>query len=158
MASQDRLGPGPQGALDSTVPHHHMAYKIIGVAMAVHNKLGPGHREEVYQQAMLKKLPEAGLTTEEQVPVAVTLDGGDLLTYYLDLLIEQAVIVELKAHSHPLTNDDLAQVIDYLAATGFPVALLLNFGKPRLEYRRILPPRKLALQRRREWTKPLPPS
>ncbi len=156
MVSQDR--PRSQGSLDPTVPHHHTAYKIIGIAMEVHNKLGPGHREEVYQQAMLKKLPEAGLTTQEQVPVEVTLDGESLLTYYLDLLVEQAVIVELKAHSRPLTNDDLAQVIDYLAATGFPVALLLNFGRSRLEYRRILPPRKIATHRRREWTKPLPPS
>jgi len=156
MSSQDR--PRLQSGLDATVPHHHTAYKIIGIAMDVHNKLGPGHREEVYQQAMLKKLPEAGLTSQEQVPVEVTLDGQDLLTYYLDLLVEEAVIVELKAHYHPLTNDDLAQVIDYLAATGFPVALLLNFGRSRLEYRRILPPHKITIHRRREWTKPPPPS
>lgn len=49
---------------------------------------------------MVKKPPEAGLTTEEQVPVAVSLDESDLLTYYLDVLVEQAVIVELKAHSY----------------------------------------------------------
>ena len=156
MVSQDR--PDSQSGLDPTVPHHHTTYRIIGVAMEVHNKLGPGHREEVYQRAMLKRLSEAGLTTQEQVPVEVTLDGEDLLTYYLDLLVEQAVIVELKAQSHPLTNDDLAQVIDYLAATGFPVALLLNSGRSRLQYRRILPPRKTAGQRRREWTRPLPPT
>ncbi len=156
MAGED--SPRPQGSLDPTVPHHQTAYRIIGAAMEVHNELGPGHREEVYQQAMVKRLPEAGLTTQEQVPVEVTLDGESLLTHYLDLLVEQAVIVELKAHSHPLTNDDVAQVIDYLAATGLPVALLLNFGRSRLEYRRILPPRKIAVHRRRQWTKPLPPS
>lgn len=122
--------------------------------MAVHNDLGPGDREEVYQRAIVRRLPEAGLAVEEQVPVPVALDGGALLTYYLDLRVEQDVIVELKAVSHPATSDDIAQVIDYLAATGYPVALLLNYGRDRLEYRRILPPRKIAGHRRRRWSKP----
>ena len=140
--------------LDPAVPHSDVTYRIIGVPMGVHNELGPGHREEVYQRAMVNKLPEAGLVTEEQCPVEVTLEGESLLTYYLDLLVEEEVIVELKALVHPLTNDDVAQVIDYLAATGYPVALPLNFGRPRLEFKRILPPRQVADHRRRQWTKP----
>jgi len=138
-------------------PDEDVTYKIIGTAMAVHNDLGPGHREEVYQKAMVARLPDAGLVVEEQVPAEVALDGGSLLTYVLDLLIERQVIVELKAVSHPVTNDDIAQVIDYLAATGLPVALLLNFGLTRLEFRRIFPPAKIAVHRRRQWTKPAVP-
>ncbi|HLC23959.1 MAG TPA: GxxExxY protein [Dehalococcoidia bacterium] len=138
-------------------PDEDVTYKIIGTAMAVHNDLGPGHREEVYQKAMVARLPDAGLVVEEQVPAEVALDGGSLLTYVLDLLIERQVIVELKAVSHPVTNDDIAQVIDYLAATGLPVALLLNFGRTRLEFRRIFPPAKIAVHRRRQWTKPAVP-
>lgn len=149
---------GAQASGDANVPRKEVTYKVIGVAMGVHNELGPGHREEVYQQAMVKSLPEAGLVVEEQVPIEITLDGTSLLTYYLDLRVEQDVIVELKALSHPVTNDDLAQVIDYLAATGCPVALLLNFGRDRLEYRRVLPPRKIADRRRRRWSKPALPS
>lgn len=140
------------------MPRTDVTFRVIGVAMAVHNELGPGHREEVYQRAMVKRLPEAGLVVEEGVPVEVSLDGGTLLTHYLDLRVEHDVIVELKALSHPLTSDDLAQVIDYLAATGYPVALLLNFGRDRLEYRRILPPKKIADRRRRLWSKPAPRS
>ena len=141
-------------SLNEDAPHADITRAIIGVAMRVHNALGPGHREEVYQQAMNRQLPEAGLEALDQVPVEVALDGGGLLVYCLDLLIEQKVIVELKALSHPVTNDDLAQVIDYLAATSYPVALLLNFGRTRLEFRRIFPPAKIAAHRRRLWTKP----
>ena len=125
--------------------------------MTIHNSIGPGHREEVYQQALLRQLPESGLEVMEEVPVEVALDGGTSLMYCLDLLVEGKVIVELKATSHPLTNDDLAQVIAYLAASGHPVALLLNFGRPRLEFRRIFPPRKIQDHRRRSWTKPASP-
>src|SRR3990172_3407955 len=102
--------------LNSDAPRQEVTYRITGAAMRVHSDLGPGHREEVYERAMLSRLPEAGLTVEQQVPVEVSLDDGDLLIYYLDLLVEQDVIVEIKALSHPLTNDDLAQGIDYLAA------------------------------------------
>ena len=144
--------------LNSNAPRHEVTYRVIGAAMRVHSDLGPGHREEVYERAMLSRLPEAGLTVEQQVPVEVSLDDGDLLIYYLDLLVEQDVIVEIKALSHPLTNDDLAQVIDYLAATRHPVALLLNFGRARLEYRRIFPPRAISPCRRRRWSKPALPS
>ena len=138
-------------------PHADVTCRIIGAAMAVHNELGPGHREEVYQRAMAMRLPIAGLVVEEQVPAEITMDSGDLLIYLLDLLVEHEVIVELKALSHPLTNDDIAQVIDYLAATGLPIALLLNFGRTRLEFRRIFPPKKVSVHRRRQWTKPVVP-
>ncbi|MBI2907081.1 MAG: GxxExxY protein [Chloroflexi bacterium] len=76
--------------------------------------------------------------------------------YYLDLPVEQKVIVELKTTSHPLTSDDLAQVIDCLAASGHPVALFLNFDRPRLEFRHIFPPQKIQDHRRRSWTKSPP--
>ena len=145
---------GGKGGLNTDAPHADITGAIIGVAMKLHNALGPGHREEVYQQAMNRQLPEAGLAVLDQVPVEVALDDGGLLVYYLDLLVEQKVIVELKALSHPVTNYDLAQVIDYLAATNYCVALLLNFGRTRLEFRRIFPPMKILTHRRHLWTKP----
>ena len=154
MREERTVGDRTESRLNVDAPHADVTHAIIGVAMRVHNELGPGHREEVYQQAMVRLLPDRGLEVVEQVPVQVALDGDDLLTYYLDLLVEREVIVELKAFSHPVTNDDLAQVIDYLAATGHPVALLLNFGRARLEFRRVFPPRRLAEHRRRRWTRP----
>jgi GxxExxY protein len=86
---------------------------------------------------------EAGLKVSEEHHIEVY-DGDRWLgRLYLDHLVEDCVVVEVKAFSHMLTNEEVAQVICYLAATGLRVGLLINFGRKRLEYRRILPPRKL---------------
>jgi len=116
-------------------------FKVIGAAMYVHNKLGPGLREAVYQSALSFAMRDAGLAFEEEKPVQVTLDGEQVGLFYLDHLVEDAVVVEEKALSHLLTNEEVAQVITYLKATEKPLGLLLNFGRRRLEYKRILPPR-----------------
>jgi len=69
----------------------------------------------------------------------VIYQGTAVALFYLDLFVEQVVVVEVKALAHQLTNDEQAQVINYVTAAGAPVGLLLNFGRPRLEYRRIFP-------------------
>ena len=66
-------------------------------------------------------------------------EGIQVAVFYLDLFAEQQVVIEVKAFSHQLTNDELAQVINYLKATGAPVGLLFNFGRRKLEYRRVFP-------------------
>ena len=110
-------------------PYGDITYKIIGAAMEVHNKLGPGHKEIVYQKALSTKMLGVGLSLEEEKPI--------------EIFIDDVVVVEEKALSHLLTNEEIAQVITYLAATGLPVGLLLNFGRKRLEFKRIFPPKKL---------------
>ncbi len=132
-----------------------LTYKIIGLAMEVHNELGPGHREYVYHNAMVAKLKQTDLNFEDEPDCPVVLDdktvvGGNRP----DLVVEQTAIVELKARSHLMTKDEQAQVIGYFAALpDCPVALLINFGRPRLEYHRLLPPKKLQAYRREEWGK-----
>lgn len=116
-----------------------LTYKLIGLAMEVHNELGYGFKEEVYEKALEVKLNHAGIEPNRQFEVAVDLQGERVATFYLDLFPNQQVVVEIKAFSHQLTNDELAQVINYLKATGAPVALLFNFGRRRLEHRRIFP-------------------
>ncbi len=125
------------------VPHQDLTYKIIGCAMSVHNELGPGLREGIYQRALALKMDQAGLAHCEERPVEIYVDGACVGLLYLDHLVEDSVIVEIKALRHLLTNDEIGQVITYLAATGYPVGLLFNFAGNSLEYRRILPPRKL---------------
>ncbi|HEX9641365.1 MAG TPA: GxxExxY protein [Candidatus Krumholzibacteria bacterium] len=139
-----------------TVPHTDLTYRIIGCAMKVHGELGPGLKEVMYHRALSKTLQEAGLSFEEEHGVEVEVDGTIVGRLYLDHLVEDSVVVEEKALSHLLTEDEIAQVITYLAATGYSVGLLLNFGRRRLQFRRILPPRKLDAWkervRRYAWT------
>jgi len=116
-----------------------LTFRIIGAAMQVHNKLGMGYKEEVYEKALEVELNQQGMEAIRQYPVSVEYEQQPVAVFYLDLFVEGQVVVEVKAFSHQLTNDELAQVINYLKATNAKVGLLLNFGRRRLEYRRIFP-------------------
>ena len=114
-----------------------LTYKIIGAAMAVHNEIGYGFKEEVYEKALEVKLNHAGIEPNRQYESNVEYEGERVATFYLDLFPNLQVVVEVKAFSHQLTNDELARVINYLKATGASVGLLFNFGRRKLEYRRV---------------------
>ena len=116
-----------------------LTYRIIGAAMAVHNEIGHGFKEEVYENALEVKLNHDGILVDRQYEVHVEYQGEQVAIFYLDLFAESQVVIEVKAFSHQLTNDELAQVINYLKATGAPVGLLFNFGRRKLEYRRVFP-------------------
>jgi len=126
--------------LDPMIPYQDLTYKIIGAGMRVHGRLGPGLKEEHYQRALAIELRQLDITVTEEYYVEIHDNDEWLGRLYLDLLVEDAIIVETKAFPHLLTNEEVAQVICYLAATGYKVALLLNFGRKRLQYKRILPP------------------
>ena len=112
--------------------------------MRVHNRLGPGLKEQHYQRALTAEMQEDGLLVEEEYPMEIY-DGDTWLgRLYIDQWVEEKVVVEIKALSHLLTNLEVAQTISYLAATKASVGLLINFGRRRLEYKRILPPKKLT--------------
>ena len=121
-----------------------ITYKVIGMAMEVHSRLGPGLREEHYQKATEEMLSKSGLNYEAQKQIEVYLGKRLLGLLFTDLLIEGLVVVELKALSHQMTNDEIAQVITYLKAEGAEVGLLLNYGRKYLEYKRIFPPKKIT--------------
>ena len=116
-----------------------LTYRIIGAAMAVHNEIGPGFKEDVYEKALDVKLNHGEVNVERQYPVPVQFEGEQVAIFHLDLFAESQVVIEVKAFSHQLTNDELAQIINYLKATGAPVGLLFNFGRRKLEYRRVFP-------------------
>ncbi len=116
-----------------------LTFKIIGAAMTVHNKLGPGYKEEIYERAFAQELNSREIEVETQYPVSVEMDDQQVGLFYLDLFVENQVVVEIKAFSHQLTNDELAQVINYLKATDAPIGLLFNFGRRKLDYRRVFP-------------------
>lgn len=129
---------------DPTIPHQQLTYQIIGAAMRVHNALGPGYREQSYQRALTAEMLNLGLRVEEERPFDLYLNHVFIGRIYLDHLVEDTIVVEVKAFPHLLTNEEVAQVITYLAATDLKVGLLFNSGWKRLQHRRILQPRIVA--------------
>ena len=109
--------------------------QIIGLAMKVHSALGPGFLESVYQNALIWELRKAGLKAEAERPISVRYDGQIVGAFTADLLVNNSVIVELKA-SQSLAKAYEVQLVNYLTATGFDEGLLLNFGAERLEFKK----------------------
>jgi GxxExxY protein len=112
-----------------------LSYKIVGLAMEVHSKLGYGFLEKVYENAMMVLLRREGIHAKQQAPITVYFDGEVVGDYYADILVEDNIILELKAIER-ITDAHRAQTLNYLKATGLHLAILLNFGKERLKYER----------------------
>ena len=114
-----------------------LSRKIIGVASKVHKELGPGFLENIYEEALKIEFSEHNLKFDSQKEIKVKYLGIEIGTHRLDLLVENKVIVELKAVKE-LTDIHFAQLRSYLKATGLKVGLLLNFAKPTLEIKRVV--------------------
>ena len=112
--------------------------KIIGCAYNVSNSLGIGFVEKVYENAMVIALQKTGSQVEQQYPIKVLFEDVIVGEFYADLFVDGRVLVELKAVSM-LNQDHTAQALNYLRATGADVCLLLNFAKPKIEIKRLLP-------------------
>ncbi len=110
--------------------------QIIGCAFKVANTLGPGFLEKVYENALLHELRKAGLKVEAQKSIQVWYDGELVGEFAADLLVEERTLVELKA-CRALSEAHVVQGLNYLAATGLTTCLLLNFGTPKVEVRRL---------------------
>jgi GxxExxY protein len=111
--------------------------RIIGCAFTVGNELGSGFVEKVYENALAHELRIAGLAVEQQYGITVLYKGVTVGVYAADLLVEGSVIVELKA-IRELDDVHRAQCLNYLKATGLRLCLLINFGKPRVEVKRLM--------------------
>jgi GxxExxY protein len=109
--------------------------QVIGLAMKVHSALGPGFLESVYQNALIWELRKSGLKSEAQKPVSVQYDGQIVGAFAADLLVNDSVIVEVKA-IQALAKAHEIQLVNYLAATGLDEGLLLNFGAERLQFKK----------------------
>ena len=109
--------------------------KIIGCAMKVHSTLGPGFLESVYKKALAHELRKAGLKVECEKPITVLYDGVPVGDFSADMLVEDRVMLELKANQ-ALAPANEVQLVNYLTATGIELGLLLNFGAAKLEFKR----------------------
>ncbi|MBZ5521519.1 MAG: GxxExxY protein [Acidobacteriia bacterium] len=121
---------------DQPRKHWQLCNEIIGVFYAVYRELGYGFLEAVYEEAIALALMEAGFTVARQVPVPVWFRGKRIGEYKADLVVNNAVLLELKA-ARALDSSHEAQSLNYLRATEIEVALLLNFG-PKPHFRRFV--------------------
>ena len=113
-------------------------YEIIGAAMEVHRQLGHGFLETVYQEALSIEFAARGLPFQREVELPVFYKSQSLrCSYRADFICFETVLVELKALAHMSTIHE-AQVLNYLKATGLHRALLINFGAPSLEHKRLI--------------------
>ena len=117
-------------------PHTGTTGKILECAFDVLNTLGCGFLEKVYENAMVVALREAGIEVSQQVPLRVHYKDVLVGDYIADVVVDNAVLVEIKA-TEEHSPVYVAQVLNYLRASELPVGLLLNFGRPKLFYRRL---------------------
>ena len=114
-----------------------LSNQIIGAAIRVHKELGPGFLESIYEEALKVELSQNGLDFASQMEIQIEYLEVPVGLHRLDLLVQNEVIVELKAVKE-LADIHFAQLRAYLKATGMKVGLLLNFSKPTLEVRRVV--------------------
>ena len=110
---------------------------IIGCAYTLANILGHGFIEKIYENALNHELSKSGLRVKQQYPIQVMYDGVVVGDYVADLLVNDQILLEIKA-VNKIQDAHLAQCLNYLKATGYKICLLINFGKPRLEVKRVI--------------------
>lgn len=114
-----------------------LSYKIMEIAFEIHNQLGPGFTEDIYERAFQYELDFRKISYRKQQPIQINYKGVELGIYRLDLLVENLIIVELKAVAAllPLHKQ---QVLSYLKATSCRLGILINFGSLKVEAQRIV--------------------
>lgn len=116
-----------------TLIYPDLSYQIVGLAMDVHNRLGAGFLEKVYENALMTLLRKAGIRAQQQYSVKVYFEGEEVGSYIADIVVDDSIILELKSQEM-ITSANRAQTLNYLKATGYKLAIILNFGKTRLQY------------------------
>lgn len=110
--------------------------RIIQCAFKVSNTLGCGFLEKVYENALAHELRKAGMAVKQQSPIVIRYDGVVVGDYIADLIVDDRVLLELKAVKE-FDGIHMAQCLNYLKATGLSLCLLMNFGKPKVDVKRI---------------------
>jgi len=120
-----------------------LAGKVIGAAMEVHRFLGPGFVESVYENALLVELAASQLTFESQKELKVIYKGQSVGEFLADIIVDMALVVELKAVQSLLPIHEV-QLVNYLTATGIEEGVLLNFGAESLQFKKKFRKQKLT--------------
>ena len=117
--------------------HKELTYKVIGCAMEVHRELGYGFLEKVYENSLMILFEREGIKAQQQYPIPVYFSDRIVGEYSADIVIEDKLIIELKA-VEKLINIHCAQLLNYLKATRTQLGLLINFSSRKLEYERLI--------------------
>jgi len=120
-----------------TLEYKELTGRIIAAAIEVHKRLGPGFLESIYENSLLMELQRRGLHAVQQIIIDVNYDGHKVGEHRLDMMVEDTIVVELKAVKD-LEDIHFAIVKSYLKASGKSHGLLLNFAKPTLEIKRVI--------------------
>jgi GxxExxY protein len=122
---------------DERVFLNSVSENVLGAVFEVSNTLGAGFLDKVYERALLKELEHRGLRAIAQAPFQVAYKGELVGQYFADILVEDVLVIELKCVDH-LSNEHMAQCINYLKASGRTLCILINFQKPKVEWKRIV--------------------
>ena len=123
--------------MEERILHKDLSYKIVGLAMQVHTELAFGFLEKVYENTLMALFEENGIKAVQQMPILVPFHGKIVGEYVADIVVEDSIIIELKAQDR-IAEIHKAQTLNYLKATSYGLALLVNFGKYKLEYERLV--------------------
>ncbi len=127
----------PQSAVSEKVLYPELSFDIMGAVYEVHNQLGPGFSEELYERALMLELTARQIPYEQQKIIQVSYKGQPLGIYRLDLVMADHIILELKATS-ALTDTFRQQLRSYLKAAGLRLGILINFGTNKVQSERVV--------------------
>jgi len=117
---------------ENEILYKELSYKIVGLAMRVHSKLGYGFLEKVYENALMVLFRREGIEAKQQAPITVYFEEEVVGNYYADILVEDKVILEIKSVEN-IIDAHIAQTLNYLKATDLRLAIILNFSKVKLD-------------------------
>ncbi len=130
MATENKL-------IRNDILYPELSYKIVGILFGVDNELGYGYQEKYYQKAISKKLQELNMPFKEQVLIKIISNTNEIGRYFLDFLIEDKIILEIKK-TDKFLKSNIDQTYAYLKATGLELCILANFTKSGVQYKRII--------------------
>jgi GxxExxY protein len=125
------------GVRNQNVLYPDLSYKIIGILFEINNKLGPGFQEKHYQKALEISFKENKIKYYAQCPYKVIFKGEMIGRYFMDFVVEDKIVIELKRGDYFLPSN-IKQVVGYLKATNLKLGILVNFTSSGLKYKRIL--------------------
>jgi GxxExxY protein len=122
---------------EENIIYKELSYKITKLALEVHNELGCGFLEKIYENAMMMLFEREKISARQQAPADVFFHEKVIGEYFADILVDNKIILELKTVD-AISNAHIAQVLNYLRATGIKLGIIMNFGNPKFTYKRLV--------------------